>query len=369
MVKSKDKMDYIDLYAVLTTVWNGRKIIKKIILFFLILGFINAFLSPVIYQSHTTFVPQTSDYSSNVKGLGSLSQLVGINLNAESSSSLDNYISPLLYEQIFTSEEFSLDIINEEITSSEEEKLTLKKYILKNSNFSILGLILNTISFIYENTIGLLLSESDQPLSKLNLYADYKIISKEDYNILKKFRKMFSIELNEKEGYIKVIGKDKDPLVSTQIAKLVTENLQKSIISLRTNKIKEQLGYSGSQYNLKKIEFENLQNKLAEFIDSNKNISTAVIAYEQQRLQSEVQLQQNLLISLATEFNNNKIKLSKDTPIFSVLDEVSVPIEKSKPRRLSIVVFHLLFGLFFSVAFALLNNPIKEIVANLKSQV
>ena len=28
-------------------------------------------------------------------------------------------------------------------------------------------------------------------------------------------------------------------------------------------------------------------------------------------------------MNLASEFNNNKIKLNKDTPIFSVIDEVS----------------------------------------------
>ena len=38
-------------------------------------------------------------------------------------------------------------------------------------------------------------------------------------------------------------------------------------------------------------------------------------------------------MSLANEYNSNKIKLNKDTPIFSVLDEVSVPNKRSEPKE------------------------------------
>ena len=35
---------------------------------------------------------------------------------------------------------------------------------------------------------------------------------------------------------------------------------------------------------------------------------------------------------LANEYNSNKIKLNKDTPIFSVLDEVSVSTRDLNPK-------------------------------------
>ena len=72
---------------------------------------------------------------------------------------------------------------------------------------------------------------------------------------------------------------------------------------------------------------------MADFKDSNKNISTARFMSELQKLESEYQLQQNILMTLASEYNNNKIKLNKDTPIFSVIDEVSVPNERSEAQE------------------------------------
>jgi uncharacterized protein involved in exopolysaccharide biosynthesis len=86
---------------------------------------------------------------------------------------------------------------------------------------------------------------------------------------------------------------------------------------------------------------------------------------ELQKLESEYQLQQNILVNLASEYNNNKIKLNKDTPIFSVIDEVSVPNEISSPKRSLIVVISIFLGFVVSVSFVLgkdhLINFFKEI--------
>ena len=183
--------------------------------------------------------------------------------------------------------------------------------------------------------------------------------------LLESFKENFSIALNDKEGYIEVIASDKDAFISTQLVKIVTKNLQSRIIELRTNKIKERLEYSKNQYELKQIEFNILQNNVADFKDSNKNISTARFMSELQKLESEYQLQQNILMTLASEYNNNKIKLNKDTPIFSVIDEVSVPNERSEPKRSLIALIYLFLGLILSIGFILgkeaISNLIKEI--------
>ena len=42
-------------------------------------------------------------------------------------------------------------------------------------------------------------------------------------------RNKFTIELNKKEGFVKVLATDKDPFISTQIVEQVTKNLQSKI--------------------------------------------------------------------------------------------------------------------------------------------
>ena len=351
--------DSIDIIAIAKEVWQARKLVIKVAAISFIIGCIVALLSPVIYESDTTFVPQTSEYDSKNKGLGSLASLSGINLDAETSSSLDNYISPLLYSKIIESDEFSMDLVNEELVFIDGNRITVKDYILDSNKFNI-------VAFIKKYTIGLFTKDKKHEVISEQSSKDYNFISNGDFQLIRSFKKKFSMEANKEEGYIKVIATDKDAFISTQIVKLVTKNLQSKIISLRTNKIKEHLNYSKLQYERKKYEFETLQNNLAEFKDSNKNISTAVFLSELQKLESEYSLQQNILMSLASEYNSNKIKLSKNTPIFSVLDEVSVPNQKSKPKRTQIVLIYMFLGIIISIGYILAKEPCKEIIQKIK---
>jgi uncharacterized protein involved in exopolysaccharide biosynthesis len=352
--------DSIDIIALLKTVWNGKKIIIKTTAVFFIIGCLVALLSPTVYTSETTFVPQTSDQnSSSTKGLGSLASLAGINLNAEASSSIDNYISPMLYSRITESNEFLITLLNENIIKLNGNQLALKDYLLENKGgFSFIG-------FIKKYTIGLFKTDNNEVINS-EIAERYNFISDEDFSLIKSLRSKFLVETVEKDGYIKVFGYDKDALISTQITTLATKLLQSRIIALRTNKIKAQLIFSKEQYDLKKVEFEKLQNKLAEFKDSNKNISTAKFMAELQKLESEYQLQQNILTNLASEYNNNKIKLNKDTPIFSVLDEVSVPNERSEPKRSLIALIWVFLGVVLSTGYLLVKEPLAELIKNIK---
>ena len=353
--------DSIDIVALIKNIWSERKLIAKVTISFFIIGCIVALSSTVLYTSQTTFVPQVSDdqTTSNNK-IGSLASLAGINLNPTEITS-DSYLSPLLYTNIIDSEEFSLNLLTEELINLNAEKFTVKEYLLsKESSFNF-----NPIGFIKKYTIGLFLNNE---ISEVNsdILKNYNFISDEDYYLLFSFRKKFRVELNEKEGFINVFAMDEDAFVSSQLVELITKSLQSKIIDIRTNKVKERLEFSKEQYELKQGEFDILQKKLAGFKDSNKSISTARFMAELQKLESEYQLQQSILINLASEYNNNKIKLNKDTPIFSVIDEVSVPNSKSEPKIGQLVIFYVFLGLILSVGFILGKAPLMNLIKELK---
>ena len=353
--------DSIDIIALLKTLWTGKKLIVKTTILFFIIGCIVALLSPVVYTAQTTFVPQVSEdqMSSSKGGLGSLASLAGINLNQGSSTS-DSYLSPLLYSKLAESEEFSFKIINEEIVNLKGDKLTIKEYLsLEDSSFNF-----NLIGLIKKYTIGLFINNEIK--ENINVFKGFNFLNEEDFDLVTSFKEKFAIELNEKEGFIKVIASDKSAFISTQLVQIITKNLQSKIIELRTNKIKERLEYSKEQYELKQGEFDFLQKELAEFKDSNKNISTARFMSELQKLESEYQLQQNILMNLANEYNNNKIKLNKDTPIFSVIDEVSIPNERSKPKRSLIALIYVFLGLILSIGFILGKEPVISLIKEIK---
>tara|TARA_B110000902_G_scaffold107223_1_gene126737 strand:- start:279 stop:503 length:225 start_codon:yes stop_codon:yes gene_type:complete len=71
-------------------------------------------------------------------------------------------------------------------------------------------------------------------------------------------------------------------------------------------------------------------------------------------------------MTLASEYNNNKIKLNKDTPIFSVIDEVFVPNSRSAPKRSLIVIIWIFLGFVLAVGYLLVKKPLIELISELK---
>ena len=369
--KKYDKIvskDTLHLLSLIKRLWSSRKLLIKNASLFFAIGCLVAIVSPVIYESQTSFVPQITDNaSSSSQNLSNLAELAGIDIGNTESSSLDNYLSPLLYFSIIQSEEFQLDILDEELYYINNDKIKVRDYILSNSSFSITAIPSKIFGFLKKYTIGLFIPEiRDEDISK-ELSSKFNFISEEDYALIEKLKGMFKVEVIKRDGYIKVLAYDKNPFISGQLVELVTKNLQKRIITLRTNKIRNQLKYSEEQYLRKKTEFEEIQRKLAIFRDSNKNISTNLFASQLQILQSEYNLQERLLTSLAGEYNNNKIKLSKNTPIFSVLDEVSIPKEKSKPKRTLIVLLFVIIGILITSLHVLTNNYLKELISHIRT--
>ncbi len=355
--------DSIDIVAILKNIWKEKILIIKTLISFFFIGCFVALLSPIVYTSQTTFVPQVSgdDIGKTNNNLGSLASLAGINLDATKVNS-DSYLSPFVYINIIDSEEFSLRLLNEELINSNGDKFTIKEYLSSNGSY------FNPIGFIKKYTIGLLSNNETNETNETNtdLLKNYNFINDEDFNLLNSFRNKFEIELNSKDGYVKVFATDENPFISSQIVSKVTKSLQSKIIEIRTKKISERLEFSKEQYELKQAEFNILQKKLAEFKDSNKSISTASFMSELQKLESKYQLQQSILINLASEYNNNKIKLNKDTPIFSVIDEVSVPNQRSKPQRSLIVVVFVFLGLVLSVGYVIVKEPIINLIKETK---
>ena len=359
--------DSIYILNFVKKIWENRQLVSKVTIYSFLLGVIIALISPTIFESKTSFVPQVIENSSSVtKNLSSLADITGIDLGAvNEQASMDKYLSPLLYFSIIESEEFPLKLLNENLIYLNGEKLTVKEYLLLDSGFSLRKIIFKAINFIKKYTIGLFISEKKQDIPN-EIANKYTFISEDDYKLIEAIRGKFIIEVIKKDGYIKVLAYDENPFISTQLVKIITKNLQSSIIRLRTNKIKNELDYSKDQYFNKKSEFEKIQKELAIFRDSNKNISTALFASQLQILQSEYFLQEKLLTSLAGEYNNNKIKLSKNTPIFSVLDEVSVPSEKHKPKRTQMVLIFTIIGFIFSSIYILTKDIVTEIINFIK---
>ena len=103
--------------------------------------------------------------------------------------------------------------------------------------------------------------------------------------------------------------------------------LQTIVINTKIKRAKENLNFTQEQLNLKKIEFDEIQNKIAYFEDSNLNIINSKYRNEN-KLRAEFQIINSVYTELSKQLEQSKLQVNQDTPVFSIVKEASMPVLK-----------------------------------------
>ena len=337
--------DEIDLLELAKTSWLNRKIIGSITFLFIILGVLTALLLEKEYTAGSTFVPQTSEPSKVGGSLGGLASLAGINLGAMGGGS---EIPPTLYPKIVSSVNFKKNLLDAKINPiGLNYSISYKDYYDSLHKIAFFPLVLKyTIGLPFE----LIKSLKSNPEGIEN-EIDIVTISNDEFEHFKRLEKQISIQYNEKEGFVSLSFIMPEPLISAQMAKFAEELLQKEVIEYKIQNAREQLKFTQERFEEKRIEFESVQRKLANFRDKNQNLSSALVLNQLEKLESEYNFAFNIYTELAKQLEQAKLQVSQDTPIFSVIQPVSVPIEKSAPKRPLIVLIFAFIGMILSLGF------------------
>ncbi len=337
--------DEIDLIDIAKTLWNGRKLIIKTVLIFMLLGLIIAIFSTKEYTASSTMVPQLSNNKSKLGGLSSLAAMAGFNidLNMETSE-----LSPYIYPQIVQSVPFQLELMETPFKfEGIQQPVSIYEYYMDYARPDV-------ISLVMKYTVGLpfILLKALKPKTPEVLPAvasDSLLFSPitltEDQELIRKMlAERVTLETNDKEGYVVLNVRAQDAKLAAQIAHKAQTLLQKYITEFKIKKATAQFKFINERYDEKKKEFEKVQTKLAAFRDRNKNVTSAMARTEEEQLQNEYQLAFEVYKQLAQQLEQAQIKVKEDTPVFSIIKPVTVPIEKSKPNRPLILIIWTFLG-------------------------
>jgi capsule polysaccharide export protein KpsE/RkpR len=145
--------------------------------------------------------------------------------------------------------------------------------------------------------------------------------------IINNLRDRVSVSLNEESGVINLTTTMPDPQASAQVARFSIGLIREYVTDYRTRKAEQDLIFARRQMESAREEFEAVQDRLAEFRDSNINLSTARAQTQEQRLQSEYDLAFNVYNTVAQQVEQAKLKVQEQTPVVSVLQPVHVPVD------------------------------------------
>lgn len=359
MYENNDDIDLIELFKKL---YKQKLLIYKVVIVSAVLGVISALFQSNEYTSSTTFIPQLSSGFKTAAPLGSLASLTGINLGSLNNSSSE--FPPSLYPQVVNGIPFKLDLLSSNIYLNNEAVL-VKDYLAdKPSSFSFVGII-------KKYTIGL-------PGLIIGFFKSNEILNNgpnsEIYTINKESQELFNLidsnlflSINDKEGFITISYTDYNKNVAAQITQIAQNLLQEKIIEFKNKSSNEILDFALKQYSEKKESYENLQDQRAVFVDQNINISSSLFQNKLNRIESELSISESIVKQLASQVEQAKLQVNKDTPVFTTIQPVTIPFKRSAPNRVAIVFIYIFSGLVLSVCYIFMKAPFFELLNSIKT--
>jgi len=355
---NNNKDEEIDIIEIVKSLWKSRFLIIKVSFIFLFLGVFISLTSPVMYTSSITFVPQTSQ-STGSSGLSGVANLVGINLGGVGSSA---EIPPSIYPQIVHSVPYKRELLEINIDFPEKNKtISLKDYLSAESGSIDFLSILKKYTIMLPFTI-LDLFRVKKANDKESSFDSEIFISEMEEKLFKTLDGILSISVNTNEGFVSLSSEMENAYASAVVTKAAEQILQNRVVEYKIKSAKEVLNFNLRQLQLKKIEFDSLQNKLALFKDSNLNIIDSRFQNSLQKLESEFAIVNAVYQELSKQVEQSKLQVSKDTPIFSVIRPASVPNFRSSPKRTQMVLVYTFIGLVIGCLIVLIKKPVLSLI-------
>lgn len=340
----------------------SRSFLVKVGIVSLVLGVIVSFLIAPQFTSVALLMPEYKIEASSGGNMDKLLQdyggMLGIGNSTYASSS--NAIRVELYPEIVSSLPFQLDLIEHEfyypVYDTTVSVATFFEELYEPSIWD----------YVISYTIGLpskvktlvfdWFSSEFEDSGEVSFQKDeIVVISPEKMKLIKWMRQQVSTSLDQESGIVSIKATMPTSKLSADIAQKTIDNLTDYLVKYRAEKIKVDLAYLEKEHAKAEQQFNKIRDSLALFRDQNRFLSTAKAQTEEQQLQSRYDLAFNLYNGLSQKLEETKLRLQEETPVFEVLEPVQIPIERSSPNRILIVLLFFLGGFFGAMGCLLLR--------------
>ena len=328
----------IDLVELIQKMWINRWLIVKVAAVFVVVGVLVALFSPKVYTASCDIVPDTNKSGSSK--MSSLAALAGVNMNSGEDVTA---LSPFVYENIMNGTTFRKELMQTKINFEEIDKPVSFFDYYTNEEYnkpSVLGYIKKYtigLPFVILNAIRGEQPEPDYSGIGKGDGPTVETMSKDEYDAMEVLEQSVALSLDDKKGFVTITTNMPEAVAAAQLAQATVVLLQKYITEFKIAKVQSNLDFVQSRYDEAKKNFEDIQVRRAAFRDANVNTNKFSARVEAEKLDAEYTLAMNIYSELATQLEQAKIEVKKDTPMLTVVRPVTIPYKKSKPQRMTIL--------------------------------
>ena len=331
----EEEYNEIDIMELLRKLLKDWKLILKWCGVAVVVGLVIGFSIPKEYSVHSELAPEVASKSGS-GSLSSLASMAGINLGSMNTS---DAVYPDLYPDIVASTPFVVELFPVQVSfKNKKEEISADYYTyLKEYTHSPWW---NKVMRATFKALGWFMGLFREKEEKAEGYAnvDPQALTKEQDSIAKAIRSNVSLSVDKKTSIISLSVTAQDPQVAAGISQEVIDRLKTYVTNYRTEKSRQDLEYYESLYDEAKNAYFTAQQRYASYVDRNQGVILQRVKTEQERLQNEMNLNYQLYNACAQQLQAAKAKVQLETPVFAVINPPQVPLERSKPSKVKILV-------------------------------
>lgn len=310
----------------------------------LVLGVLLHVMLPKVYVATTTLMPEYSTESLG-SGASQLLQSYGRLLGSGSSTynSRSNAIRVDLYPSIVASAPLQLKLMETSFhVPSNDTTVDLYTYLTEIRRPSPIGRLARAMFEMPSRLAGAVFgggnSGGDAFMNgERALLQGVLEISAEQASAMALLHDRVLATLDPATGVVTVHARMEDPVLAAGIARRTVDLLTEYLMDYRLDKVRTDLAYIEEQLQGAKARFEQSQVYLAEFVDGNVGTLSARAQIERERLNSEYTIAFNLYNTLTQQYEQAKLKVQEQTPVFKTLQPVRVPLQDTRSGLLTVL--------------------------------
>lgn len=327
------KNDVIDLRVIISLLLQRKKLFVKVLIVTFVIASALILCVPRTYTCTVKLAPEAASATTG-SALGSIASSLGFDLsNMESNDA----IFPLLYPELFESNDFLVQLFDIRIKSLDGEiNTTYYDYLEKHQKKAIWKVpftwLISKINNLMSPPVDVAGSNQEENHSKSF------ILSRNQVRIVEKMKDLIVCNIDKKTNVISIVVTDQDPLISATIADSVRMKLQQFIIDYRTEKARVDVNHYQELLDNAKIEYDLALAKYSEYSDTHKDIILQAYISERDKLENDMSLKYQTYTAMKAQLEAAKSKLQEKVPAFTVLQGASVPIKPTGPKRMIFVI-------------------------------
>jgi uncharacterized protein involved in exopolysaccharide biosynthesis len=147
-------------------------------------------------------------------------------------------------------------------------------------------------------------------------------------------RKLTSVDIDLRTSILTLAVELKDPVLAAAVANRFVTELSNFEVRVRQSQARTRRDFAARESEEIRSDLINAEETLRRFYERNREYRSAPgLVFEESRLRRQIDVQQELYLSVRRELETSKIAAANDAPSITVLSAAMPPVRKSRPQR------------------------------------